>query len=170
MTHAVPECVAVLPFANFTDASHAGDRLAEEVAHALIVRGHSQVLEPAEAVLRLRETLPSTPVSAERAAELGRRLGAAAVLAGSVTGFGWENLEAGRSSRQPLAGISLRLIDVATAHVVWASHVAAFESLSLTGTQPLSIITREAARAGVASLWFDPAGARTTTAICWATR
>lgn len=119
--------LAVLPFGNQTPVPRAGSVASELVLAELLATGAVAVVDPSVvADLLRRESLE--PADAERlpsAQRLGHLLQVSHVLQGSVTEYRYRP----GVSETPVAGLTARVVEVATGEVVWtASHVRAGSS------------------------------------------
>ena len=113
------ERVAVLPFDNLTVDQYAGKRVRDITLTEAMASGKFDVVEQGvvDAILREMALSDEVPLDAPVLKILGKRLGVNAFLSGTVN-----SIRSGGSSYQyPEVSITLHLIDIETAEVLWRS-------------------------------------------------
>lgn len=113
------ERVAILPFENLTTDSFAGKRVRDMTFTEVLSTANFEVVEMGVVDATLREMALSSdqPLDAPVLKILGNRLGVNAFLSGTVN-----SLKGGGSTYQyPEVSLSLYLIDVETAQILWRS-------------------------------------------------
>lgn len=134
--------MAILPLVNLTTMPHAG-RVSEDIlATEVYAWSGFQILERGQMMQALNvspdevEGLMDTAV----ALDMGRRLGVDAVLFGSVSEFRYKK----GLDEDPVVGLNLRLLDVASNRILWAESASASGS-PWTGTTSLNLLTQKVA-------------------------
>jgi len=113
------ERVAILPFDNLTVDEYAGKRVRDIAYTETLASGKFDVVEQGviDAVLREMALSDNTPLDAPVLKILGKRLGVNAFVSGTVN-----SIRGGGSGYQyPEVSLSLYLIDVETAEILWRS-------------------------------------------------
>lgn len=111
--------LAVLPFENFTNDEYADEKIRRIVITELLNR-EIDVIEPGEVTRLLRE-LKIKSVGSIKIAEIqdmGKTLGADAVMMGSVESFGTSR---GISVTYPEVTVNLRLIEMSSGNIIWST-------------------------------------------------
>lgn len=111
--------VAVLPFDNLTIDQYAGKRVRDMTLTEAMSSGKFDVVEQGvvDAVLREMALSDEVPIDAPVLKILGKRLGVNAFISGTVN-----SIRSGGSSYQyPEVSITLYLVDIETAEVLWRS-------------------------------------------------
>jgi len=114
------KAVAILPFANLTQNSAAGERVRDVFGNMLLATGAVYVLpqgEVARAIVRLNLATPTTP-SVEEVTKLGSLLKVDAVISGVVKEYG--EVRSGSSSANVVSA-SVTLYETATGKIVWSA-------------------------------------------------
>ncbi len=110
--------IAVLPFENFTQDEHAGEKM-RRIVISVLLSHERNVVEPGEVTRTLRE-MQVRYLGALKVAEIqdiGKSLGADAVMMGSVESFG---ISRGISVNYPEVTINLRLIETYSGEILWS--------------------------------------------------
>jgi hypothetical protein len=112
--------VAVLPLANFTSATEAPDRLGALLSVELSRRGTFDVIEPGnvEEALADQPWILTDRIPPDLVDSLGVRLGADALLVGSILAYGTVG---GGEDAVPQVSIALRLIETPGGKVIWSA-------------------------------------------------
>ena len=156
------ECVSVLPFENTTGEANAGVLVAQEVSSALLTSERFNVLAPAEAqqLLQLFDVPLMPRASTSIAKKYGEVLGVQAVLIGSVTEFGHEDLSLRTPLAESVVGFTARLVETSSGQVIWTASASDFDyPVGLAIPQARSIILRDV----VADMVQTLVSARTNT-------
>ena len=113
--------IVVLPFYNISGRSDAGRIVTNAFVTGLFKDGRFQVEEPGNIVWFIIQERVSTigEMEVERLRILGKRLGADAVIVGTVEEFD-EGIKG--ASSVPVVSISARMIDPETGHIIWSAH------------------------------------------------
>ncbi|MEQ8663363.1 MAG: hypothetical protein RLW62_21310 [Gammaproteobacteria bacterium] len=111
--------VAVVPLENLTNYPKAGLIAAELVTTELYRRELFRLTEGTalRQALNAQELDVADLAVTYAAAELGRRLGVAAVLVGSVSEYGYQH----GLHEEPVVGLNLRLVDSTAGAILWAA-------------------------------------------------
>ena len=150
MDFAAIKTVAVLPLANLSRDTMAGDRVREVFANLLLASGSLYVLpqgEVARGVTRAGVTNPMAP-SKDEVIALGKALGAEAVISGTLKEYG--EVRSGTSAAN-VVSLNLELFETATGVVVWSGSstkggIGLSERLFGGGGAPMNAVTEEACR------------------------
>ena len=115
-----PFPVAVLPVTDLSATEEAGDVVRFALEDELLRRGdYAPVPAPrVNAVLADLRIRYADRLSGEQVRELGRRLGAAALLVGMLERYEYREVE---GEQVPVVSLHLRLIDTAEGRVLWAA-------------------------------------------------
>ncbi len=111
--------IAVYPFESLTNDEFAGERIRRLVITELLARG-VEVIEPGEVANVLRTTLASKPlwsITREDVRRTGKELGVDGVMMGAVEAY---RTSPGLTVPYPEVSVSLRLLDVSSADIVWS--------------------------------------------------
>ncbi|NWF75219.1 MAG: DUF799 family lipoprotein [Nitrospirae bacterium] len=110
--------IVVLPFENFTSDEHAGEKVRRIVITELISQ-EMDVVEPGEISKLFRELKIKyiSSIQGSQLQEIGKTLGADAVIIGVVENFG---ISDGISVKYPEVTIILRMIETSTGSVIWS--------------------------------------------------
>jgi len=117
--------VAVMPFENLTKFPDAGEIVAELFTTELYQSTHFKILDrnQAKRIMREKKITPPQVIDRRFAQNIGKILEVDGVFMGSVSEY-WYRLETKRrrpAGEEPAVGINVRLIDVDSGAVVWAS-------------------------------------------------
>ncbi len=142
--------VAVLPFANYTQLTQAGERVRDVFMTMLQAGGSLYVLpagEVSRGASRVRLMSPTQPTGDEAIA-LGKELKVDAVILGVVREYG--EVRSGNSTANVCA-VSLQLIETQSGKVVWSassSQGGVTASARLLGGkgEPMNVVTERAVR------------------------
>lgn len=140
--------VAVLPFANLSGNTRAGDAVRDVFMTMLQATGSMYVLPPGEVgrgVDRLSLSAPSEPTS-EQVVQLASILGADVVIVGSVLEYG--EVRSGSNS-SGVVSVGVKMLEGQTGRVVWsasssAGGVSAAARVFGGGGRPMDNVTRKA--------------------------
>ena len=150
MDFAAVRTVAVMPFVNLTSAGTGNERMRDVFSNMLLATGAVYVLpsgEVSRAASRTGVVVPATPTR-EEAINLGKALGAEAVITGVLKEYG--EVRSGNSSANAIA-VSVQMIETQTGKVVWAASSAKggigfWDRLAGGGGEPMNKITEDASR------------------------
>ncbi|MGB5161479.1 MAG: penicillin-binding protein activator LpoB [Thermoanaerobaculia bacterium] len=138
--------VAVIPFANLSSDSQAGERATRLLITELLASGALDVVEPGEvqAAMRKMGSGRMTAPSSEEALGLGQALGVQAVVIGTVAQS--EVMRFG-SALRPVVTLDAQMIETDTGAIVWAAtHTEKGSTVGArllgTGGEPLAETTR----------------------------
>ncbi len=112
--------VAIMPLANLTRDTVAGDRVRDVLANMLLATSNIYVVPQGEAQRNIAAAgiqTPATP-STEDVVKLGKMLKADALITGVVKEYG--EVRSGSASA-PVVSVSLQMLETATGKVVWAA-------------------------------------------------
>ncbi|MEK7705215.1 MAG: OmpA family protein [Myxococcota bacterium] len=163
------DCIAVLPFQNYTPAPEAGDTIAQALAGQLLTSERYNALLPTETTQLLG--LLGAPAQAANSPEVAKRygelLGVQGVLIGSVSELGREDLTTRTWTAEPVVGFSARLVATDNGRVVWTSTTSNFDFQSAFAipTAP-GMIVQQAVEATVAELLDVRDEAVATRGLC----
>lgn len=140
--------VAVLPFANYSRESVAGDRVRDVLTNMLLATNAVYVVPPGETtrgVGRVNVAVPQTP-SIEEIVKLGAFLKADAVLTGIVKEYG--EIRSGNAVSNVIS-VSLQMYETQTGKLVWSASstkggVGVAARMFGGGGSPLNDVTEEA--------------------------
>jgi len=148
MDFSLVQSVAVMPFANLTTNTGAGDRVRDVVMTMLQATGSVYVIPPGEVTrgasrASLSEPRAPTP---EEAVALCKMLKADGLLTGTVREYG--EVRSGTSSANVIS-LSLSLMEAQTGRVVWSASstkggIGAGTRLFGGGGQPMNVVTEDA--------------------------
>jgi hypothetical protein len=112
--------VAVLPLANYTEATEAPDRLGALLGVELAKRGRLSVVEPGrvEAVFATEPWLLTDRIPPDLVDSFGKKLQADALLVGSVLAYGTRG---SGEDAVPQITLALRLVEVPGGRVLWSA-------------------------------------------------
>lgn len=115
--------VAVLPFENLTDYPNAGDIVADLVATELFSMGRYKVIDGDTSEKLYSESGGTTMNAPDRsyAQDLGRAIRADAVIYGAVQEYAYRIDKTRQDAREPAVAITVRMVEVATGQILWAS-------------------------------------------------
>jgi curli biogenesis system outer membrane secretion channel CsgG len=115
--------VAVMPFENLTSFPNAGEIVSELFTAELYTSGRFKVLESEQIKRILDEKGIELPRVIDRsfAQEIGAILGVDGVFIGSVSEYWYRIRMEETREEEPAVGFNVRLVDVKTGAVVWAS-------------------------------------------------
>lgn len=142
--------VAVLPFANLTQMTQAGDRVRDVFMTMLQATGGFYVLPPGEVargVLRVRVATPQAPTG-EEAVALGKEIKTDVVITGTVREYG--ELRSGSVAANAIA-VSLQMIETQSGKLVWSASsteggIGAGDRLLGGSGEPMNVVTEKAIR------------------------
>jgi TolB-like protein len=132
--------IALFPFENFSEDTFATEKIMPLVKNQLESKGFGVLDDETLEQFLLKERIRSTGyISAEMSRKMGKELGIAAVLIGSINTLS--------SGKNPIAGFSARLIDTSDGTIIWTNHAAAsgddFNGIlglgTVTGIEELSV-------------------------------
>lgn len=148
--------VAVIPFANLSSDSQAGERATRLIITELLASGAVDVVEPGEVQAALRNLGSSrmTAPSAEEASGLGEALGVQGLVIGTVAQS--EVIRIG-SALRPVVTLDAQMLETDTGAIVWAAtHTEKGSTLGArllgTGGEPLAETTRRCIQEVLATL------------------
>jgi len=116
--------VAVLPLANLTRESAAGEKVRRVVIAELLATDRFEVIEPG-AVDRATQDMGlvmNEPLTARQAFLLGQKLDVQGIFVGAVNEYG--TTKAGGTQEAPEVAVSLLLIDPASGAILWSADEA----------------------------------------------
>ena len=110
--------VAVLPLVNLTSYPHAGRIVGDLLTTELLALSRFRIMERTELINRLkgREQDLDDVLDRTVALEIGQELGVDSVIYGSVSEYHYKR----GLNENPVVGINIRMIDIATKQIVWA--------------------------------------------------
>jgi TolB-like protein len=109
--------IAILPFDNLTESPDAVFHIMPLIKNSLEGRGYEVVDDNITSALLCREGIRTTTYLSKRKAWLtGNTLSTNSILAGAVFSYS--------TGENPKTGISARLIDAATGHIIWADYAS----------------------------------------------
>lgn len=142
------QSVAVLPFANLSKETNAGERVRDVFINMLLSSGGVYVLPSGEVArgISRAQVADSTTLSVEEAKKLGGILGVQAVITGVVREYG--EVRSGTASSNVIS-VSLEMMEVQTGKVVWTASstrggVGLIDRLLGGGGEPMNRITEKA--------------------------
>ena len=144
------ERIAVLPFANLSPVSQAGERVRDVFMGSLQATGSVYVLPPGEVargVTRARIAVPTSPTGDEVIA-LGKELKADVVVTGTVREYG--EVRSGNASANAVS-VGVEMIETQSGKVVFstsatAGGISAADRLLGGRGEPISVVTEKAVR------------------------
>lgn len=150
MDFSLVQTVAVLPLANLTNNTTAGERVRDVFSTILQATGNVYVMpagEVSRALARARVALPSQP-TAEEAVALGKELKADVVITGTLREYG--EVRSGNAMANTIA-LGLKMMETQTGKVVWSASsakggVTAGDRLFGGGGEPMNVVTEQAVR------------------------
>ena len=148
----INQTIAVLRFSNLSNRVEAGKMFSKQISTALSERG-VRVLPTDETASLLDEVgLSNIPVDREIAQQLGRGWGVRYILYGSVIEYQYlRRSEPGL--KEPVVGITARLVDVDTGRIVWAfSGSAAHPETAMESIDALTSTAHAVAKQAVKEL------------------
>lgn len=142
--------VAVLPFANLTATTQAGDRVRDVFMTMLQASGAFYVIPPGEVargVNRAKVVIPGQP-TADEAVALGKELKAEVLFTGTVREYG--EVRSGNTSAN-VASVSVQMIETQTGKIVWSASstrggVSAGDRILGGRGEPMNDVTESAMR------------------------
>lgn len=111
--------IAVLPLESFATDDYAGEKVRRVVITELMSKG-VDVIEPGEIsrILREREVVFPSMISAEDIRSIGKTLDVDMVMAGSVGAF---DIRRGVSVSYPEVSVHLELIETSSGRIIWSA-------------------------------------------------
>jgi hypothetical protein len=137
-------CLAVLPFANATSTTAAGDLVANAVAQTMFLAGDARPLTPDEALHLLNVAgvpygAQATPASGQL---YGQAMGVDGVIMGTVTEMGVA--PGGNSTKGPIVGFVASLVSAATGKALWTTAASNYHhAVWLESNEPRDILLRD---------------------------
>jgi hypothetical protein len=142
------QSVAVLPFANLSPSSRAGETVREVFSTMLQASLAVYVHPPGEVHRALSRISPQNPTapSPEEVVELARNIGADVVITGTVLEYG---VARSGSASANVCSVSVKMLEGQTGRVIWSASattggVGATERLLGGGGQPMNIVVSQA--------------------------
>jgi hypothetical protein len=142
------QTVAVLPFANLTRETPAGERVRDTLSTMLLATGSVYVIPPGETARGIARTGMADPTnpSSEEVKKFAGITQVDAVITGVIREYG--EVRAGQTSANAIA-LSLRMLDKETGAVVWSADstkggITLTDRLFGGGGKPMDEVTREA--------------------------
>lgn len=164
-------CVAVLPFDNLTRYPSAGEIAADLLSVELFRSRKFNVMERSEVerIFMTRGIVPPPSVDVIFAVEAGRLLGVEGVFAGTVSEYYYRKTSRATREEEPVVGMAVRFIDVASSHMLWMGSVSKVSgSVFLAMKEPINKVAQEAVEGLLTPLCdavpFRDVDPRT---ICW---
>ncbi len=150
MDFAALKTVAVLPLANLSRDTLAGERVRDVFSSMLLATGAVYVLpagEVARGISKANVPAPAAP-SQEEMVSLGKILGVEAVITGTVKEYG--EVRSGNSAANVIA-LSMQMIETQTGKVVWSASstkggIGLGDRLFGGGGEPMNKVTEDAVR------------------------
>lgn len=140
-------CVAVLPFDNITRYPYAGQIAADLLGVELYRTRKFNVAERAEVerIFLARGIVPPSALDDAFAAEAGRTLGVEGVFAGTVSEYYYRKTSSPTKEEEPVVGMTVRFIDVATSQVLWRGTITRVSgSMFAPMREPINEVSQEA--------------------------
>jgi polysaccharide biosynthesis protein PelC len=142
--------VAVLPFANLTQSTAAGERVRDVFMTMLQAGGTIYVLPPGEVARGLDRAAvaKATTPTAEECVNLGKILQVDAVISGVVREYG--EVRSGTAASN-VASVSVQMMETQTGKIVWSASstkggITAADRMFGGGGDPMDQVTSEAVR------------------------
>ena len=142
------QSIAVMPFANLSRESIAGERVRDVFMNTLLATGGIYVVPPGEVTRGIGRAEVQNPVapSSEEAVKLGSVLKVQAVITGVVREYG--EIRSGSAMTNTIS-LSLQMIETQTGRVVWTGSstrggVTIWHRLFGGGGRPMNRITQKA--------------------------
>jgi outer membrane protein OmpA-like peptidoglycan-associated protein/TolB-like protein len=142
-------CIAVMPFENLTEYYEAGKIVPDIVATELYISRKFGVVERTEVqrVMRENNIIVKERVDPVLAQQIGVMLSVDAVIIGSVSEYWYRTFKGKVTDVEPTVGINLRLVDVKTGAILWASsHTRSSYDLVNSQRDPINRVTQIVAR------------------------
>ncbi len=146
---------AVLPLVNLTTTPNAGRMVGDLLSTELYSSTKFQIMESTEMLKRVKGNNDDLEFVMEDAVaqKLGISLGVDTVIYGSVSEYQYKR----GVNQSPTVGINLRMIDVSSGKVLWASSVSKSGGCFFGCTESLNSVAQEALAEMVASMAAAPA-------------
>ena len=146
---------AVLPLVNLTTTPNAGRMVGDLLSTELYSSTKFQIMESTEMLKRVKGNNDDLEFVMEDAVaqKLGISLGVDTVIYGSVSEYQYKR----GVNQSPTVGINLRMIDVSSGKVLWASSVSKSGGCFFGCTESLNSVAQEALAEMVTSMAAAPA-------------
>lgn len=150
--------VAVLPFANLSQQSFAGDRVTRAFITELVIADRFQVIEPADFWLELSKIGGEPDVEGkydpEKLKAAATKLEATGIIRGAVTEYATQRIG---QEDVPVVSFDAELMDVATGNVVWRVSVTRrgrgrLALLGIAGSRSFGHVTQTACEDAIRTL------------------
>jgi polysaccharide biosynthesis protein PelC len=146
---------AVLPLVNLTTTPNAGRMVGDLLSTELYSSTKFQIMESTEMLKRVKGDSDDLEFVMEDAVaqKVGVSLGVDTIIYGSVSEYQYKR----GVNQSPTVGINLRMIDVSSGKVLWASSVSKSGGCFFGCTESLNSVAQEALAEMVASMAAVPA-------------